>query len=104
METAPKKSAPAARLCSIRLAEPSLPRPNGLRLSVCYDAKTSVLKLEKFYETSDLFLLLRACDPVQQFSKVLPKEADEESTLKTFAAYMTRRRQVSTIIPSVTFC
>ena len=94
METAPKKSAPATRVCNITMLDATTPRPNGLRLSICLSTETSVLRLEKLHDAADIYTLLRACAPIQQFCKVTHKSAADESALKTLSGYMARRRQV----------
>lgn len=94
METAPNRAASAAKLCNISLSEPTEPRPGGIRLSLCYTAETSTLQLEKLHDVTDVYLLLRACAPIQQYCKVSHKTAEDETTFNTFATYLGRRRQV----------
>jgi hypothetical protein len=99
METASDKSAPAARICSITLSEPTDPRSKGLRLSICLNAQSSILRLEKFHDSIDVYMLLRACASVSQFCKVSHKDAAVDgSNLRTLIAYMTRRSQVSFVV------
>lgn len=93
MATGPKEPA-AAELCNICMTEPTTPRPNGLRFSICYNSALSRLHLERFHNISDVHLLLRACAPIQQFCKVSHKDAGDASAFETLTTYMTRRRQV----------
>ena len=94
METGPKGTSPAAKLCKVHLSEPTTPRPTGLRLSICFRSTLPAFTLEKFHDVSDIHLLLRACAPVQQFCKVSHKDTGDESVLKNLAGYMARLRQV----------
>lgn len=104
METAPDKSASAARICAIILSEPTDPRSKGLRLSICLNAQSSVLRLEKFHDSIDVYMLLHVCGPVSQFCKVSHKDAvDDGSSLGTLTTYMARRSQVSFIVPADSF-
>lgn len=91
MEVSPEK---ADRMCSITLSEPTDPRPLGLRLSVLYTTDVSVLRLKKFYNTPDLYLLLRACGPVLQCCKVSHSAEGDLNAVATLGAWMARKHQV----------
>ena len=84
----------AERLCSATLSEPSDPRPGGLRLSILLGSVDS-LRLAKLYNVHDLYLLLRACDTVQQFAKFGPQSDADADAMKTLTAHMERLRLVS---------
>ena len=94
MEVGPDR---ADRLCNITLSEPTDPRPLGLRLSVLYNTDVSVLRLKKFHDMPDLYLLLRACGPVQQCCKVSHSAESDVGALSTLGAWMARKRQVYTM-------
>ncbi|GJE87775.1 Chromatin organization modifier domain-containing protein [Phanerochaete sordida] len=93
MRTGPDEPEPPTKLCGITLSEPSEPRPNGLRLNLCYTAQTSTIRLEKLHYANDVYMLLRACAPIQQYCKVTPQAADDERTFKTFSTFLGQRRQ-----------
>ena len=96
MPTTMDTSMPAERICDITLLQSTTPRPNGLRLSICLPAEASTLRLENFYDLANVYKLLRACAPVQQFCKVSPKSAaTDQSNLEALSAYMRRRDLVS---------
>ncbi|EKM60867.1 uncharacterized protein PHACADRAFT_204012 [Phanerochaete carnosa HHB-10118-sp] len=93
METARNRAIPAARLCNISLSEPTEPRPGGIRLNLCCTAEISTLRLEKLHDITDVYLLLRACAPIQQHCKVSHRAIEDEATFNAFATYLSRRRQ-----------
>ncbi|KAH9947673.1 hypothetical protein B0H21DRAFT_316591 [Amylocystis lapponica] len=80
----------AERICTAVLSDPSEPRPNGLRFSICLDSVDS-LRLAKLYNVHDVFMLLRACDPVQQFAMLGSQTDDDAGMFKTFAAHLKRK-------------
>lgn len=84
------------RICKIYMADATSPLPNGLRLSICYnDTSSAKLHLQKLHSVSDVFILLRACSPIQQYCKILPQSDKDANSLKALSSYMTRRREVS---------
>lgn len=91
VEEDPQKS---KRLCDVRLSESTQPRPNGLRMSVCYTPTDPKLHLTKFYNTADIHALLDICAPIQQYCKVTHKDEADESTFKTFSKFIARRHFV----------
>ncbi|KAI0094587.1 hypothetical protein BDY19DRAFT_913567 [Irpex rosettiformis] len=83
----------ADRLCNVSLSELTDARPMGLRLDILYTSDVSVLRLKKFHEMTDLYMLLRACAPVQQCCKVSHAAEGDFETITTLSAWMTRKSQ-----------
>ena len=77
------------------MSDETTPRPNGLRINICYSADTSVLRLQKFHNVSDVATILRACGPVQQYCKLSPQNEVDADALKIITAWMARKRLVS---------
>lgn len=93
----------ADRLCTIQLSEPTDARPMGLRLDVLYTPEVSVLRLKKFHEMSDLYLMLRACAPVQQCCKVAHATEADFAGVATLSGWMTRNSQVRFVLSCFVF-
>lgn len=91
MEANPDK---ADHFCNITLSDPTDHRPLGLRLSVLYNTNVTVLRLQKFHDIPDLYLLLRACGPVQQCCKVTHSTEKDINAVSTLGAWMARKCQV----------
>ncbi|THH02520.1 hypothetical protein EW026_g379 [Hermanssonia centrifuga] len=91
--TSSKPGGKTDRLCNVSLSEPTNPRPNGLRLSICYNTEDSILQLQKLHDVSDLFLILRACAFTQQFCKFGPLDVSDVKPIGIFSSYMARMRQ-----------
>ena len=91
MENGPKK---AEKLCKIFMADETEPKPNGLRINICYNADTSILRLQKFHDISEVFIYLRACAPIQQYCKISPQTDEDGDALNALSTWMHRKRLV----------
>lgn len=52
------------------------------------------LDFATFHDSLDLFPILHACKPIQQFAQVLPAEGTDARTLQTLGKYMNKKRKV----------
>ncbi|KAI0343935.1 hypothetical protein BDW22DRAFT_1327569, partial [Trametopsis cervina] len=90
MEAGPDR---ADRLCNVALSDPTDPLPRGLRLSVVYNPDVSMLRLQKFHDISDLYILLQACSTVQQCCKVSHAAEEDFDAISTVGGWMARTQQ-----------
>ncbi|KAI0936045.1 hypothetical protein AcV5_004288 [Taiwanofungus camphoratus] len=81
----------AEHLCNVSLFDPTDPRPNGLRFSICLNSVDS-MRFNELHNIADLHLILGACAPVQQFAKLGPQGDADADAIRTLMAYMRRRR------------
>lgn len=96
VETGPEKT---ERFCNVCLSEPTDPRPLGLRFSLCLSTENTALRLKKFHDLSDIYLILRSCAPVQQCCKFSRQDEADAATVATLGAWMSRKRRVSARSP-----
>lgn len=87
----------ASKLCSIRMTDATAHRPDGLRINICFNAETSILRLQKFHNLFDINIILRACAPIQQFCKIFHQTEVDLDAFKALSAYMARKRVVRSI-------
>jgi hypothetical protein len=85
----------AERLCNVMLSEPTDARPLGIKLSDVYNSDASVLRLKKFHDMPDLYILLGACGPVQQCCKFSHANDVDFHATSTLSGWMTRTSQVN---------
>ncbi|KAI0702474.1 hypothetical protein BC835DRAFT_1320860 [Cytidiella melzeri] len=90
METGPDK---ADKLCNVCLSEPTEPRPLGLTMNIIYNSEVSILRLKKFHDIPDLYMLLRACAPLQQCCRVSNAAGGDAVAIKALGDELTRNRQ-----------
>ena len=84
----------ADRICNVSLSDPTDARPMGLRLDILYTSEVSVLRLKKFYEMTDLYMILQACAPLQQCCKVSYAAQGDFDAMTTLGGWMARKNQV----------
>ena len=90
----------ANKLCNIRMTDATAWRRDGLRIHICYNAATTVLRLQKMHNLFDINIILRACAPIQQYCKVYQQTEADTDSFESFSTYMARKRLVRTLLAS----
>jgi hypothetical protein len=84
----------AELLCNVTLTDSTDHLAEGLRFSILFSSMDS-LRLNKMHEIVEVDWLLRACSPIQQLAKVVPRDEKDTNSLAVLTKYMSKKQTVS---------